>query len=135
MSWLAARVFFQKAWAWCKHNWKFIAGVAVAFAVAIFLRKPVNYKQILERTKEDHQKELDAIEKRRDAELKALEDEKLAREEAERVLALTLEKIKARAHEENIEISAKKEKEIRKVLKEDVGSEMLSNILGFELED
>lgn len=135
MTWLATKVFFEKAWAWCKHNWKFIAGISVALIVSILMRKPVNYRKILERTKEDHKKELEAIETRRAAELKALEDEKNARAEAERALALTLERIKTQAHEKNIELSEKKEKEIKRVLKEENATEKLSGILGFDFED
>lgn len=105
-------VFLSKAWVWIKNYWyiPFILGLAAA---AFLLKKKdiVDWSAMLDNARNSHKSEVGAIEAAHAKEI-ALRNAALKR------VAEAKEKIKEEYKRNEIEIDAKKEKEIDRVLKQ-----------------
>ena len=131
MKWLVFKAFLKKLWAWCKKYWQLLVGMFIPLVIWILSRDSGKLDEILEKTKESHKKEVDAIEK-------AHQEEIQKREEALEKCKKTLSEVEKKYKDANKELSSKKRKEVEKVLKEnsqdpDEITRRLSEITGFNL--
>ena len=129
--WISAKAFFKKLWAWCKKNWKFFVGAAIPIAVLVMLGRKNEASKILERVREDHKKEIDAIESAREEERKKLQ-------EANQKYRKTIEDIEKKYKELSKDLDKDKKQRIDELLKEsekdpEVLTRKISEILGFEI--
>ena len=133
MKWLAFKSFLKKTWAWCKKYWQLLVGMAIPLVVWVLSRDSGKLDEVLEKTKEAHKKEVDAIEK-------AHQEEIQKREDALRKYKETLSEVEKKYKDANKELTSKKRKEVEKVLKEnsedpDEITRRLAEITGFDLHE
>ena len=70
MSWLTIKYGLQKAWLWCKHNWKIVAlAVYTLLLYMLFSKNARNAKTILGESRKAHKAEVDALKKAHAAEI------------------------------------------------------------------
>ncbi len=131
ITWLAVQTFFKKAWAWCKKYWQILVGAAIPIVVWILTQKSDDLEKILEKSKESHKKELDAIEKAH-----ALEISK--REEALRRYQETMAQVEDMYRTSSKELSKTKRKAVEKAIKDnkedpEAITRKLAELTGFEI--
>jgi hypothetical protein len=64
MTWLAAKTFFKKVWAWITKYWQYFALACYTVVVVVLLRDKKNVdniKSAFKASKKSHQKEVEAI--------------------------------------------------------------------------
>ena len=132
MKWLVFKAFLKKAWAWCKKYWQLLVGMAIPLVVWLLSRDSGRLNEVLQKTKEAHKKEVDAIEKSHQEEIQK-------REEALKKYKQTLSEVEKKYKDANKELSTKKRKEVEKVLKENLNdpdeiTSRLAEITGFDLQ-
>ena len=80
ITWLAVKTFFKKVLVWCKKYWQILVGAAIPVVIWLLTRKSDNLDEVLQRIKEDHDKEIDIINESHVKEIelreKALKDHK-----------------------------------------------------------
>ncbi len=133
MKWLVFKAFVKKAWAWCKKYWQLLVGMAIPLVIWVLSRDSGKLNEVLEKTKEAHKKEVDAIEA-------AHQEEIQKRDEALRSYEKTLSEVEKKYKDANKELSTKKRKEVEKVLKKNVDdpeeiTRRLAEITGFDLKE
>ena len=133
MKWLVFKAFVKKAWAWCKKYWQLLVGMTIPLVIWLLSRDYGKLDKVLQKTKETHKKEVDAIEK-------AHQEEIQKREESLRKYKETLSEVEKKYKDANKQLTAKKRKEVEKVLKqnEDDPEEItrrLAEITGFDLQE
>ena len=131
MKWLVLKAFLKKAWAWCKKYWQLLVGMVIPLIIWLLSRDSGKLDEVLEKTKEAHKKEVDAIEKSHQEEIQK-------REEALRKYKEALSEVEKKYKDANKELTSKKRKEVEKVLKEnsedpDEITRRLSEITGLSL--
>ncbi len=70
MSWLTIKYGLQKAWLWCKHNWKIVALAGYTLLLyLLFSKNARNAKTILEESRKAHKAEIAALKKTHETEI------------------------------------------------------------------
>ena len=131
ITWLAVKVFFKKALVWCKKYWQILVGAAIPIVVWILTRKSDDLDKVLQKSKETHEKELEAIEKAH-----ALEIEK--RDEALKRYQETMAQVEDMYRTSSKELTRAKRKAVEKAIKESKNdpeaiTEKLAELTGFEI--
>lgn len=133
MWWHATKTWFKKAFSLCKKYWQIIVGFVAALLLFVFTRKTPDPREVLKKSNESHDAELEAIKK-------ASEAEKAATEAAIRKHAEAVEKVEKAFDDANEELTKKKRKEVDKIIKEnaddpDAITKKLSELTGFKIQD
>ena len=114
---LTAKVLFKRFLAWCKKNWKFIAGIAVSSAIMMLTRKRIDFGKIIKNTNNSYRQEESAsIELKRYNQVLAQIEIEYAKKEKD--------------------LSASGKKEIKKLIKENKDNpeeitKRLASLMGF----
>ena len=114
LTWLALKAWFKKACAWCKKYWQILLGISIPLVLMVVFRKKIDLSEVLDRAREDHEKEVDAI-------TSSYEKEIEEREASQKRYFDTIKKIEERYKENQQELESKKKKEVEKILKESAG--------------
>jgi len=109
LTWLAVKTFFKKVWLWCKKYWQILVGISIPLILMLVFRKKVDLAQVLTRINDDHQKEIEAIEKHQ-------ADEISKREKAQEIYFDTIKKIEEKYEKDSQALDSKKKKEIKKIV-------------------
>lgn len=107
--WLSVRTALLKAWAWIKRNWKLLVGAAVPLAAWLLFRNRAQleaYFSTLHQLREDHRKEVEAIDRARAAERTGVERARRQHDE-------TVARVEAAAAEASVELNESKRQEIQ----------------------
>lgn len=108
-----AKIYLHKAWAWCKKNWQFIAGLIIPILIGIILRRRNNIEQMqstVERIQDAHRREIAAIDESHRIEGEKIQDAQRRRDE-------TVAQVEAAAEAASIELDEKKKNEVRRLVK------------------
>ncbi len=111
VTWMSVKIFFKKAWAWCKKYWQFLVGASIPIIIWALTRDSSKLDEVVARIKKDHEKEKEIINK-------AHEDEIAAREKALKDHQDRLDKVERDHQDAQVELSSKKKKKIEKIIKE-----------------
>ena len=131
ITWLAVKTFFKKVLVWCKKYWQILVGAAIPVVIWLLTRKSDNLDEVLQRIKEDHDKEIDII---NESHVKEIElREKALKDHEERLKVIEEEHAKA-----EVELSNKKKKQIDKIVRENQESpeeitKRIAEITGLEI--
>ena len=133
MWWQATKTWFKTAFSLCKKYWQIIVGFVAAIFLFIVTRKTPDPREVLKKSNEAHDAELEAI-KRAD------EAERAAREEAVKKHEDAVAKVEKAFEEANEELTKKKRKQVNKIIKENVDdpdaiTKKLSELTGFKIQD
>ena len=79
---LSLKQFLKKALAWTKKNWQLLAGFCFATMLFILARGKFNISEYLDKIREGYSREIDAINKSHQKEIKKREDAANRRDEA-----------------------------------------------------
>ena len=131
MTWAAVMVALKKAWAWIKKHWQLFVGMAVPVVIYLVTRRPPNLSKVLDRVRDDYDKEISAIERANDQERKDKEAAVKRYQEA-------LTAIEKKYQEKNESLDQQKRAEVEKILKDhgddpDEITRRLSELTGFEI--
>ena len=132
MTWLAVKLFFQKAWVWCKHNWKIVALVIYTIVLyLLFSKNTRNAKKMLDDARAAHKAEVDSLNKSHAENLKQ-RDENLKKYNE------TIKLIEEKLAEENKKIDSQKKKRVEEIIKESENdlnklAELVKEEFGFEI--
>ena len=131
LSIIATKLWFKKIIAWCKKYWQILVGAAIPIVIMIVFRQRQDLDKVLQAAKDNHEKELDAINK-------SYEKEIVEREAAQKRYKDTISEIEKRFEEESSSLNSKKRKEIKKLLSDGSKSDeeitrRLSEITGFDI--
>jgi|TARA_R110002073_G_scaffold269657_1_gene432807 uncharacterized protein HemX len=111
-TWRATKAFLNKTWETIKKYWKYLLAVAYGVGMWLFFRgKTERVKDVLDITKESHKKQIDKIEEINEQEIE--NRDKLIVEHSK-----ILQGIEEKYAEENKKLSARKKKEIKKMVEE-----------------
>ena len=126
---LTAKVLFKRCLAWCKKNWKFIAGIAVSSAIMMLTRKRIDFGKIIKNTNDSYRQEIDVINKSHEKEVES------ASIELKRYNQV-LEQIEIEYAKKEKDLSASGKKEIKKLIKENKDNpeeitKRLATLMGF----
>ncbi len=131
ITWLAVKTFFKKVLVWCKKYWQILVGAAIPVVIWLLTRKSDNLDEVLQRIKEDHDKEIDII---NESHVKEIElREKALKDHKDRLKVIEEEHAKA-----EVELSNKKKKQIDKIVRENQESpeeitKRIAEITGLEI--
>ena len=133
VTWLAVKTFLKKALAWCKKYWQILLGAAIPVVIYLLSRNSDHLSEVLDRVREDHEKEIDIINKSHDQELKD-------REDAVRRYQESLAEIEKQHAEAQVELDEKKRKRIQKIIKDNAGNpeeitKKISELTGIKIHD
>ena len=131
LTWLAVKKYFKKMWVWCKKYWQLLVGASIPVLLWILTRDSQKASEIIDRINEDHQKEIDAINR-------SHELEKHRREIARKRYNEIISKIEEKSVEELARLDKEKKDAIKKMLEENQDDPQkitndLAEILGFEI--
>ena len=112
-SWLAIKSFFKKVWAGCRKYWQLLLGLLIPCVIWLLTvgRSSDKMKEVLDRVQEDHKKEIDVINR-------SYQEEKKAKELAEKRYESALREAEKKYAEENLRLTQKKKNEIKKIIDE-----------------
>ena len=133
LTWIALKTRLKRVWSWCKKNWKFFVGLITATLIFVLTRKSVNLSKILSRVREDHEKEIDIIDKSHDLEISK-------REAAQKRYFEIIEELEVKYRESEKELDKKKQKEIKRLLDEynddpDELTKKIAELTGFSIHE
>lgn len=132
MSLLGAKLFLQKAWVWCRHNWKISALVVYTIVLyLLFSKNTRNAKKILEDARTAHKAEVDALNKSHTENLKKRDENLKKYNEALKV-------IEEKLATENKKIDSNKKKRVKEIVNEHGDdpqklAELLKETFGFDI--
>jgi DNA anti-recombination protein RmuC len=130
MTWLATKLFFQKALLWCKKYWQILLGISIPLVIWFLTAGRNNeLKKVLEKTKENHKRDVEALEKSHEDELEAKRQEIRAKEVAAAELARRISEIESEYNVSRSNLSRHKKKELDKLLDVDTDPAEVSNRL------
>jgi len=126
---LTAKVLFKRFLAWCKKNWKFIAGIAVSSAIMMLTRKRIDFGKIIKNTNNSYRQEIDVINKSHEKEVESVSIELKRYNQA-------LAQIQIEYAKKEKDLSASGKKEIKKLIKENKDNpeeitKRLASLMGF----
>jgi hypothetical protein len=138
ISWLATKLFLQKAALWCKKYWQILLGAAIPTIIYVVSSgKNRQLKEVLAKTKEAHQNDVDALETAHQAQLEIKRQEIEAKELAAVTLTNRISAIEAEYNVSRHDLSSRKKKELDRLLSEDNKVEEVStglaNIFGIDV--
>lgn len=111
ITWLAVKTFFKKSIAWCKKYWQILVGASIPVIIWLLTRKSDNLDEVLKRVRDDHEKEINIINKSHDMEIELRE--KALSDHNARLAVIEEEHAKA-----EVELSARKKKKIDKIIRD-----------------
>ena len=132
MSWLAIKYGIQKAWVWCRNNWKIVMlAVYTILLYLLFSKNARNAKKVLETQRLAHKAEIAALNKSFDEERKK-KDENLKKYQE------ILRQIEQEYADRRETISANKKKRIKEIVEEHGDdpqklAELVKESFGFEI--
>ena len=132
MSWLAIKYGIQKAWVWCRNNWKIVMlAVYTILLYLLFSKNARNAKKVLETQRLAHKAEIAALNKSFDEERKK-KDENLKKYQE------VLRQIEQEYADRREAISANKKKRIKEIVEEHGDdpqklAELVKESFGFEI--
>ena len=134
MTWLAVKLFLNKAWVWCKHNWKIVALLIYTILLyLLFSKNTRNAKKMLEEARKAHKAEVDAL---NNAHAEAIRKRNDSIKEYQDTLKIIENKLKAQS-----EVITKKQKErVKEIVSEakedpDKLAQLIKEEFGFEIYD
>ena len=132
MSWLAIKYGIQKAWVWCRNNWKIVMlAVYTILLYLLFSKNARNAKKVLETQRLAHKAEVAALNNSFDEERKK-KDENLKKYQE------VLRQIEQEYADRREAISANKKKRIKEIVEEHGDdpqklAELVKESFGFEI--
>ena len=132
MSWLAIKYGIQKAWVWCRNNWKIVMlAVYTILLYLLFSKNARNAKKVLETQRLAHKAEIAALNKSFDEERKK-KDENLKKYQE------ILRQIEQEYADRREAISANKKKRVKEIVEEHGDdpqklAELIKENFGFEI--
>tara|TARA_R110000765_G_scaffold333034_1_gene423640 strand:- start:813 stop:1232 length:420 start_codon:yes stop_codon:yes gene_type:complete len=110
MSWLAVKYGIQKAWLWCKHNWKVVALFVYTLVLYLFFSKNArNAKTILDEARNAHKAEVELLKNSHSLEIQK-------RNENLKKYNDTLKAIEVKYAEENKKLSLLKKRRVKEIV-------------------
>jgi hypothetical protein len=121
----------KKVWLWCKKNWQLFVGILIGLSLYVVSRRPFNISETLDRTREDHEKQIEALNKSHEIEIE------LQRQASKRALDRMIQ-VEKQHEQAQIELDDKKRKRIEQLLSnsdEDPNeiTRRIAEITGFEM--
>ena len=131
LAWLGFKTWLKKVKAWCKKYWQLLVGAAIPIIFMILAGQRGNATKLLKRAREDHEKELEVIEKARLEEIERLEN-------ASKKYIITRADIEKKYSELSKQLDDDKKMRIAALLEEaeedpEVLTKKISEIMGFKL--
>tara|TARA_Y100000296_G_scaffold84463_1_gene117859 strand:- start:15 stop:434 length:420 start_codon:yes stop_codon:yes gene_type:complete len=132
MSWLAIKYGIQKAWVWCRNNWKIVMlAVYTILLYLLFSKNARNAKKALEAQRLAHKAEVDALNK-------AFEEERKKKDENLKKYQEILRQIEQEYADRREAIAANKKKRIKEIVEEHGDdpqklAELIKENFGFEI--
>ena len=111
ITWMSVKPFFKKVLAWCKKYWQFLVGASIPIVIWVLTRDSSKLDEVVDRIKEDHEKEKDVINK-------AHEQEIQSREAAREAHKKRVEKIEKEHDQAQVDLTSRKKKKIKKIVEE-----------------
>ena len=111
ITWMSVKTFFKKVLAWCKKYWQFLVGASIPIVIWVLTRDSSKLDEVVDRVKEDHEKEKDIINK-------AHEQEIQSREAAREAHKKRVEKIEKEHDQAQVDLTSRKKKKIKKIVEE-----------------
>ena len=128
MSWLAAKIFFDKALLWCKKYWQVLLGAGVAVGVMILTAGRKNeLKKALEIANKKAQEDKDAMEESHRSQLQAEKDRAEEQRQAAESLARKISEIEKEYKVDSSSLSKRKKKKLQELLEDESGSTDVSS--------
>ena len=133
MWWEATKTWLKTAWELCKKHWQIIVGFVAAVFLFVMTRKTPDPREVLKKSNEAHDAELEAIKR-------AQEAERAAQEEAIKKHEKTVAAVEKAFEEANEELTQKKRKEVEKIIKQNEDdpeaiTKKLAELTGFKIQD
>ncbi len=133
MWWTSFKIGASATWNWVKKYWQIVVGFVSAILLYVFTRKTPDPTEILEKSNEAHDKELDAVKKAH-----AIEEK--GRKEAIKRQEKAVKEVERAFDEANKKLTKEKREEIKRVIEEnaddpDAITEKLSELTGFKISD
>ncbi len=66
--------WFKKFLAWCKKNWQLLVGISIPLILSVVFKRKQSNSEIIQRVKDDYQKEINVINEARTTEIAAKEE-------------------------------------------------------------
>jgi len=131
MTLLGFKLCVKRSWLWCKKNWKFFVGLMVPIVLSIIFRRQINPQKLLDKIRDDHDKEVDILNR---SHQKEIED----RENAKKRYDIAIKELEEKYRNSEGELDKKKKKEVEKALKNhssdpDEITRRIAEITGFEI--
>ena len=133
MWWEATKTWLKTAWELCKKYWQIFVGFVAAVFLFVVTRKTPDPREVLKKSNEAHDAELEAIKR-------AQEAERAAQEEAIKKHEQTVAAVEKAFEEANEELTQKKRKEVEKIIKQNEDdpeaiTKKLAELTGFKIQD
>ena len=110
MSWLTIKYGLQKAWLWCKHNWKLVAlFLYTIFLYLLFSKNARNAKKIIEAQRQAHEAEIESLNK-------AFSEERKKKDENLKKYQEVMRQIELEYAERREVLSTNKKKRIKEIV-------------------
>jgi len=108
---LALKKILKKVWTWLRHNWYVPAVIVYTLVLWILFRKKDKAREVLEVRAESYEKQIEAINKSHDEEIKK-------RDEILTTYKDIVEQLEEEFEEDKKELDTKKKQEIKNIVKE-----------------
>lgn len=133
MWWQATKTWFSTAFSLCKKYWQIVVGFVAAIFLFVLTKKKPDPREVLEKSNEAHDDELEAIKK-------AQEVEQAAREEAVKKHEQTVAAVEKAFEDSNQELDEKKREEVNKIIEENAEdpeaiTKKISELMGIKIQD
>jgi len=109
MSFLTLKTTLKKIWVWLKHNWYVPAVIAYTLVLWMFFRRKDKALDVLQIRSESYKKQIDAINEIHKEEI----------EKKNKILeryGIVLEELEKQYEKDNLELDAKKKKEVKELV-------------------
>ena len=126
MTWLAVKMFFDKALLWCKKYWQILLGISIPVIITLVTAGRRNdLKKALEVANEKAKEDKRVMEESHQAQLDAKEAELKAKEEAAAELAHRISEIEVTHSVSRDNLDRKKQRELNRLMS---GKDSSSNV-------
>lgn len=127
MSWLAVKIFLDKAFLWCKKYWQVLLGAGIAFAVMLLTAGRKNeLKKALEIANQKAAEDREAMEESHKAQLQAEKDRAEEQRRAAEDLARKISEVEEKYRVDTSTLTKKKKKKLDELLSDENGSSDVS---------